>query len=795
MTDLKFALRRLLKNPGFTGVAVLTLALGIGVNTSMFTGVQALLMPELAYPDSGQLVRVFRTSPHSQRWPHSPADFLDQRGQDSVFSHVAATTARAYNLSEPGQPAERVRATLATADLIPMLGIPPRLGRAFLPEEDQAGRNDVVLLNHVYWLRRFNADPGILGSTLRLDGEAVTVVGVMPPEFGDRQGWGTADLIRPLGFSDAERAVRGNQYLDVFARLRPGVTVAQANAALDVLAGRLRVEHPDTNADTGLRAASLAKSRMDPRGQIMLWLILALAGFVLLIACANLANLQFAHTAMRSRELAIRGALGAPRGRLLRQLLSENLVLAALGGLLGLLLAQWTNRGLEHRLIEDGRSLIRLELNLAVLGFAFLASAFSGLAFGLVPAWLASCGDLHGALKQGVRDGGTGTARPWIRHGLIVAQVAMALTLLAGAGLVIHGLSRFSTSDLGWRLDGLHSGHLNLPARAYPDGDARRLLMVRLQDNLSTLPGVQRAALASALPISGFRSHVGLAIESSDTPVTTTLGSLGIVSPGYFATLGIRLLEGREFASTDVAESPAVAIVNEAFARACWPNASALGQRIGSPGAWQEIIGVVADVRPATDPGELTTRYQYYRPLAQDPPSGLVVAVRGSVTAEALRRAVAALDPDLPLSEAGPVSVTVGRFFGQVAVAGWLLAAFAGLGLLLAGLGTYGVIAGFVGQRTREIGVRMALGAQVRDVLWLVLGKGFGLTALGLVFGLLGAVALGRVLISLTPGLNANQPAVFLAVCTLLLLVAGFACWLPARRAARVDPMEALRSE
>ena len=326
MNDLRFAFRQLLKNPGFTAVAVLTLALGIGVNTSMFSGIRSLLMPDQPYPEPERLVRVFRTSAHSQRWPHSPANFLDQRGQNAVFTHMAATTSRQANLSEAGQPPERLRVVLATADLLPMLGIQPRLGRSFLPEEDQPGRNCVVLLNHGLWLRRFNADPGIVGRPLRLDGETVAVIGVMPPEFSDREAWGLADLIRPLALTDAESGGRGNHFLDVFARLKPGVSLAQANAALASLAVRLREAYPKSNADLGLRSLVLAKARMDPRGQIMLWLIMGLAGFVLLIACANLANLQFARTALRSRELAIRGAMGAPRGRLLRQLLTESVL-------------------------------------------------------------------------------------------------------------------------------------------------------------------------------------------------------------------------------------------------------------------------------------------------------------------------------------------------------------------------------------------------------------------------------------------------------------------------------------
>ncbi len=794
MNDLRFAVRQLLKNPGFTAVAVLTLALGIGVNTSMFSGLQSLLMPKQPYPEPDRLVRVFRTSPHSQRWPHSPAGFLDQRTLNSVFTHMVATTSRRANLAEVGQPAERLRVVLATADLLPMLGIPPKLGRGFLPEEDEAGANSVVLLNHRLWVRRFNADPAIVGRTLRLDGESVTVIGVMPAEFGDRETWGSADLIRPMGFSDAESAMRGNHYLDVFARLKPGVTLAQANAGLTVLATRLRETHPESNTDIGFRAMEMARARMDPRGQIMLWMIMGLAGFVLLIACANLANLQFARTALRSRELAIRGALGAPRSRLLRQLLTENLLLAALGGMLGLLLAQWTNQWLIHNLTEDGRPLIRPELNFAVLGYALLASTVSGLAFGLAPAWLASRTDVNAALKQGMRDGG-GTSRNRIRHGLIIAQVALALMLLVGAGLVVDGLSRFGAASPGWRIDGLHAGYLNLPDTTYPDDDARRRFMDRLQERLSGLPGVERASLASSLPVAGFRSHIGLEIESSDTAVTDSLSSLASVSPGYFGTLDVRLVEGREFTPADSAGRPAVTIINEAFARACWPNASAVGKRIGQPGSWQEIVGVVSDVRSATDPGEPTTRFQCYRPLAQDSSAGIAVAVRGHVTGETLRRAVAELDPDLALSEAGAVRAAVDRAHGQTAIAGWLLGAFASLGLLLAALGTYGVVAGFVGQRTQEIGVRMALGAKIRDVLWLVLGRGLRLTAIGLVVGLLGAVAMARVLASVTPGLKANAPGVVVLAGLVLFAVALLACWIPARRASRVNPMVALRGE
>jgi len=793
MNDLKFAFRQLVKNPGFSAVAILTLAFGVGVNTSVFSGLQSLLLPKLPYPDSGRLARVFCVSQHSQRWPHSPADFLDQRDHGGPFEGVAAAAYRTFNLSEPGQPAERVRAALATSGLLPMIGVPPLLGRMFLPEEERPGQNNAVILSHDFWARRFSADPTIIGRLLRLDGEVVAVVGVMPEKFRTRQQWSSVDLLRPLVFTESDQSARGNRHLDVFAKLKPGVSLPQGDAALETLAARLRREHPDTNAQTGFRLEPLATAQMDPRGRLMLWMILALAGFVLLIACANLANLQFARTALRARELAIRGALGAGRGRLLRQLLTENLLLAACGGAAGLLLAHWTNHWLARTLTDEGRPLLTPAINLGVLGFALAASTASAFAFGLLPAWLASRIDLNTALKQGLRGGGSGSRRA--RSGLVISQVALGLMLLASAGFVMGGLRQFAKADPGWRVDGLSSGQLNLPAGKYPDGARLTSFFALLTDKFAALPGVESVALADALPISGFRSHTGVSVEGDASAGPARLRSLNYVSPGYFATLGIRLVEGREFNAADVAGGPEALIVNRALARAYWPNGSALGRRVGSPGAWQEIVGVVEDVQPATDASQAPTAFQSYRPLGQEPRRGLAIAVRGSVSPEALRRALLELDPDLPLSGAGSVRAKVDQFFGQASVAGWILGLFATLGLLLSAIGTYGVIAGFVNQRTAEIGVRMALGAQIRDILWLVLGKGLRLTAAGVGLGLLGALGLARFLTSIAPGLKASQPAVLLAVSTLLLAVAFAACWIPARRASKVDPMAALRNE
>jgi predicted permease len=796
LNDIRYAIRMLIKNPGFSAVVVLTLALGIGVNTSMFTGLQSLLLPKLPYPESDRLVRVFRTSPHSQRWPHSPANYLDQQAQNTVFERMAAVNERSFNLSEPGQPAERLRAIEVTADLLPLLGIQPLLGRAFAPEEDRPGQNNVVILNHEFWLRRFSADTSILGRTFRLDGEIVTVIGVMPASFQQRP-WEDVDLLRPMGFTNSQRQNRGGNYLDVIARLKPGISSAQARAGIETLAARMRQDHPDDNSEIGLRIVPWAQSQMDTSGRIMLWLIMGLAGFVLLIACANVANLQFARTALRTRELAIRAALGAPRSRLLRQLLTESLVLAVLGGLLALVLADWVNQALSQQLTQNGKPLLNLKLNFVVLGFTLAVSTLTGLAFGLVPAWLASRTDVNAALKQCSRGATVDRSQHRLRHALIVLQMALALMLLAGAGLVVSGLQRFGVRDPGWRVDGLTMGRLDLPAEKYAPGKPRVAFIERLQEKIAALPGVEQAAVAGVLPISSFRVSTDLFVEGQpeETARHRKMRNINFITPGYFATLGMRLLEGRDFSSADAEGRPDAIIVNETLARICWPGESAVGKRIGFPDAWQEIVGVVNDVRFPSDPSEHGTPFQTYRPLAQESQENLVVAVRGNVSTETLRREVAELDADLPLSDARTVRALVDQTLDQAAVAGWLLGGFAGLGLLLAGLGIYGVMAGFVAQRTNEIGVRMALGAQVGDVLKLVLSRGIKLTLLGAGFGMAGAFGLTRMLRFLAPGLESNSTLVVALVAGLLVAVGLIACWLPARRATRVDPMVALRAD
>lgn len=791
--DLHFAARMLCKNPGFTLISVLTLALGLGVNTSMFSALQALVARPLPFPEPGGLMQLFQASSHSQREPHhSAANFLDYQAQDSDFEFIAAMNDKSFNLSQTGQPAESVRGLQTTADLFPLLGIQPEFGRVFAADEDQPGRNNVVILDHGFWLRRFAGDTNIIGRVVRLDGESVTVVGVMPARFTDIMLMGPVSLWRPIAFTDEQRGNRGMNYLKCIARLRPGVSCARAQVRLDTLVGRLAHDHPDNSAE-GLRLVPLAQASLPPEAKTIVWSVMALAGFVLLIACANLANLQFARTAGRGREFAIRGALGAPRTRLLRQLLTESLLLAFLGGLLGLLMASWTNALLSRQFVLDGETVLSLPLNLRMIGFALAASTISGMAFGLVPAWLASRTEVNAALKQGSRGATSDRSQNRLQHTLIVAEVALALTLLAGAGLVIRGLHVFAELDPGWRVDGMTVGYLTLPESKYATGAAQLAFVDRLREKLAALPGVDRVAVGWTLPLRQFNVTASFNIDGRpDSPKGHAPSRfVNGITPHYFDTLGMRVLAGRDFTVANNTNAPAVVIINETMARAFWPDRSPIGQRIDG----EEIVGVVSDVRFPANPGEQRTPFQTYRPFAQSPGGTFTVAIRGVVQPNTLRHVVAELDPDQPVGQPGSARADIGTTLDNWDVGGKLLGSFAFLGLFLAGLGIYGVISGFVVRRTGEIGVRMALGAQLRDVLWLVIGKGLRLSLGGTAIGLVGAFGLARLLGSVLPGLPGGDSWVVALVGALMVAITVLACWLPARRAAKVDPMVALRNE
>jgi predicted permease len=792
----------LLKHKGFTVVAVLTLALGIGANTAMFSVLNTYLFRALPYPQSERLVRVFRTSPHSQSWPHSPANFIAMREKNNVFEHMVTWNGISPNLVEEGVSAERLQGMTTTADFFPALGVQAALGRVFTAEEDQPGNNLVVVISDRFWQRRFGGDPNILNRTLQLDGESVKVIGVMPPGFEHPLLWGTVDVWRPIAFAPDQRQNRGNNFLRAFARLKPGVSPEQAQGAMVTLFDNIAKEN-SSNQSESIRLEPLARSTSDDIGRKVMWFTFGLAGFVLLIACANLANLQLVRTAARAREYAVRAALGAGRGRLIRQSLTESLVIALLGGGLSLVLALGAVEFISRRLFSELPG-ARVTLDFKVFGFALLSSVITGLIFGVVPAWLASRADVNQTLKESPRGSTMGRSQHRLRHTLIVGEVAFALVLLAGAGLFLRGVQRFANLDPGWRVDGLLTAQISLRGTNYATPAQRTTFHGRLEERLRALPGVSQVALSNSQPVWGFNSSGSFKVEGQPEPEPGQWPEIYFepVSTNYFETLGVRLLEGRFFNSNDIAGKPAVVIINETAARRFWPDQSPIGKRIGRPGNdpnWQEVVGVVNDMGFPGGLGEPYTRFEAFRPLAQSPSGSVNISLRGATSPEAfasvLRRAVAELDPTQPVNRVRTARSLVDQGLGNVSLLGTLLGAFALLGLALAAIGIYGVISYSVAQRTGEIGIRLALGAQARDVLWLVLGKGARLILLGALLGGVGAYAVARLLITVIPTLPTRDPAALVAIAFCLVAVALLACYLPARRATKVDPMTALRHE
>lgn len=805
LSDLRNAVRSLLKSPGFTAVALLTLALGIGVNTAMFSLVNTLLFKSAPFPDPTRLVRIFRTAPQSQTWPHSAADLVDLRAQASSLEKFTTFSWSTFSFAEPGQPAERIPGLSVGADFFATLGVQPALGRGFTAGELVPGHEQVIVLSHRLWQRRFNADPAMIGRTLRIDGQSVTVIGVMPDGVEYPLLWGRIDAWRPLALTAEQLKDRGNHWINALGRLKPGVSLGQAQTEFTTMAARWARDFADTNEGTSLRLVILHQSTMDQVGRSLSMLVLGLAGFVLLIACANLANLQLARTALRARDFAIRAALGASRARLMRDLLVESLTLSLAGGLLGLLLAQWLTDALARRIqIGEDNSLV-ISVDVPVLLFTLLASLATGLLFGLMPAWHTARADVNTTLKQQARGSTGDRAQHRLRHGLIVAEVALALSLLTGAGFFVRGLQRFTLQDNGWAHDHVLGATLSLPDSKYGTDDQRRAFYTRALERLAALPGVEHAALSSSLPIWAYNSSRDLVPEGRPLPPRqqTPLANYVSVSPDFFAVLKIQLLQGRFFSANVSADGPRVAVVNESLARQFWPGENPIGKRLGGsdPGNkdWDEVIGVVRDVGFAGNLSTPDTRLQVYRPLVQEPWNHLSISLRTTASPDALsqslRTAIAGIDPDLPAYNIRTIQQSIDRLAQNFQITNQLLIGFALLGLLLAAIGLYGVISGLVVQRTSEFGIRLALGAQTGDVLWLVLGQGLRLAVYGTLFGLAGSFALLKLFSTLIPALPGLDWLLVGATVLALLAVTLFACWLPARRATKVDPLVALRSE
>ncbi|HEX2268884.1 MAG TPA: ABC transporter permease [Pyrinomonadaceae bacterium] len=800
--DVRYSLRMLLKNKGFTVVAVLTLALGIGVNTAMFSVLNTFLFGSLPYPQSDQLVRVWRTSPHSQTWPHSAANFFDQREKNTVFDKMAAYNFASRNLTEQGQTAERLLGLAATADFFPIMGVSPALGRVFKPEEFEPGTDNVIVLTDRFWTRRFGSDPNVVGRKIELDGKPVEIIGVMPPGFEHPILWGPIDIWQPLSFTKERKTNRGNNFLSSLARLKPGVSIEQAEQSMITLAANIGKEN-SANEGESVRLEPLQRSMSDSIGRTVMWFTFGLAGFVLLIACANLANLQLVRTAARSRELAVRAALGAGRLRLLRQSLTESIVVALIGGIISLAIALGGVRFISGRLFTD-RPGASVQLDYKVFGFALLCSLVTGVLFGTVPAWFASRADVNQALRENSRGSTAGRSQHRLRHTLIVGEVAFAMVLLAAAGLFLRGLQRFINTDPGWRVDGLLTAQMTLRGDKYAEDKQRVAFLTELENRLSTLPGVEHAAIGASHPVFGFGSSSSFLVEGQPEPPPDKYPEMFFepASSKYFETIGARLQQGRTFNQTDVADHPRVVIINEATARNFWPNESPIGKRISGTGPqrnYYEIVGVVNDL---AFPGSLRqpyTRYEAFVPLTQSAPAFIMIMLRSSANADALgnslRSAVAGIDPNLPVYRIRTARAAVDQGLGSISLLGSLLGAFATVGLILAAIGIYGVVSYTVVQRTGELGIRMALGAQSRDVLWLVLGKGALLVVIGALLGVAGAYGVSQLLIAYIPSLPTRDPMILAIAGVALVLVGLLASYIPARRATRVDPLVALRSE
>jgi putative ABC transport system permease protein len=804
--DLRYGARMLRKQPGFTLIAVLTLALGIGANTAIFSLVNALLLRELPFKTPERIVLVMGDNPKLQasqadadQLPTSQADLADWRRQQRVFEALAALQSQSVNLTGDGQP-ERVGGVSVSHEFFRVLGVDAQLGRVFHPEDEQTGAARSVILSHLLWQRRFGADAQILGRKVMLDSQSYEVVGVMPPGFEFPQATdlpasqrypARAELWLPLTISPHEIPSRGNRFLTVLGRLQSEVTLAQAQSEMTNLAASLAQIYPDTNTGYGVNVAPLQR-QMTRNMRTALWVLWGATGFVLLIAGVNVANLLLAQAAGRRREMAIRLALGAGRGRIVRQLLTECLWLSLLGGASGLLLAQW---GAEWLLALAPASLPQPTGNLVdarMLGFALLLAFLTGTLFSLAPALQISKPNLNEALKNS-SGGVTGSSA--LRHTLVIAEVALTLVLLAGAGLLVKSLMRLQQVETGLDVKNVLTMEINLPLQRYPNGQWATFYR-QLLERVEALPGVQAAGLSFQLPLTGSDGTVGFDLPDRPASDVTPYAGIQRVSPGYFRTMGIAVLRGRSFNEQDLSHGANLQpiVINEAMARRYWPEAEAVGKRINLFGALHEIIGVVKDVRRVTLEAEATP--EFYLPSSLWF-MNLVVRTEanplGYVTA--IQRQIQEIDKDVPVAKVATMEEVAAASTAPRRFNLFLLNLFAGLALLLALVGLYGVLSYNISQRTRELGIRLALGAQRHEILRLVIGQGMQLILLGVGVGLAAAFGLTRLLKSLLFGVSASDPLTFAGVALLLALVALLACWIPGRRATKVDPMIALRCE
>jgi predicted permease len=823
--DLRYGLRTLAKSPGFTIVAVLTLALGIGANTAIFSVVNGVLLRPLSYKDSAALVNIwgrFAKQGIPQNWISEP-EYWDLRNHNESFSQIAAyALGGSANLTSASSRPVQVSAASATADLFPMLGISPILGRNFSADEDQPGHFHFVLLSYALWQSQLGGDPDIVGKPIHLDSETYDVVGVLPKTFSLG---GKEDVWTPLGLDPAKPQDRGSHYLHVVARLKHDVNFEQASAEIERFGDHLRRTYPNNYGggkpgDFGMYIVPVKEQLVRSLRPALLVLLGAVA-FVLLIACANVANLLLAHASSREKELAIRAALGAGRARLVRQLLTESLILAFAGGLLGLAFGYWGLQALLTLAPKNTPRIGEVSLDPLVLAFTFGVSLLTGVFFGLVPAWHTARTDLRETLNEASRGSSAAGGSRRLRAVLVVSELALAVLLLVGAGLLIRSFSRLLGVSPGFQTQHLLTVELSLPEKAYPDGAPVQNFFTQLMARVKTLPGVQSAGAVSQMPLTDAYTSGSVFFQDTSIPDIPRLAQLGNLpyqeidqrsaTPGYFQAMEIPLVRGRLLNDADNATASLVAVVDTDFARDFWPHGDAIGQHVGidlmpnvkpQTPRWRTIVGVVGHVKHYGL--DVEGREQIYFPHAQPlygvfAPRDMTLAVRTSLdpssVTSAIREQVFAMDKDLPLYHIATMDQLVSNSVAQPRLNLSLLVAFAALALVLAAVGVYGVMSYAITQRTQEFGIRMALGALPRDVLKQVFLEGGRLAALGLLIGLVAALALTRLMASLLFGVTPDDPVALGGAAAVLAFVALVACYMPARRATRVDPIVALRHE
>ena len=804
--DVKYGLRTMALNCGFTAIVVVTLGLGIGVNTAIFSVADGLLWKPVPFPDLERMVMLLELQPQQTRdWSSvSPANYFDWKEQSRSFESMAAFDWYNVNLTGAGDPESLVGAQVS-ANFFDVLQAKPALGRTFAPEEEQPGRSDVAVLSHGLWARRFGADPGILGRTIKLEGKDHVIVGVMGKESDFPR---PVELWTPLVLPPSERGNRGNHYLQAVARLRPGVSVSEARAEMDTIARRLGEAYSQTNRGWRIRVMPIREFVAGDLTRGYSFMLMGAVAFVLLIACANVANLQLARGVGRAKEVAVRIALGAGRWRLVRQLLTENVLVALAGAALGLVFAQWAIELIVVNMPPEVEKYIagwrKIALDYRALAFTAGLAVLSGLAAGIMPALQGTSTDINEALKEGGR-GGTGRWRHRMRGALVVAQVTLALVLLVGAGLMVKGFGALLNVNQNFDPETLLTFCVNLPDSKYKDDEKRRVAFYeQTLERLKALPGVDVAAVATRVPFGEGGGYGTFTIEGQPAPQPGELrrALFQNTSPDFLRSLNIPLLDGRDFAAADGAEAPRVALISQKLVTRYFPGENPLGRRIkfGNADAtnpWMTIVGVVADVR--YEPWAHDADPVVYRPYGQAArqSSYFLLRTKGDPMALAavVRAQVSAVDPEQPIYDVKTLDRVFHHEMVGLAYVAVMLLALGGIALLLASVGVYGLMAYAVTERTHEIGIRVALGAQPGDILGLVLRRGLLLTIAGVVVGVAIAYALAQFLASLVFGVSATDWATFASVPLALFLAALFACYIPARRASRVDPVVALRYE